>query len=82
MIAVLKEIVETAVYRPKFDNRRVKVFTHWQIDNEEQLKGYSLALGRSMPDPDSSDNLLEFSRAQKFQSFCLCQYDRETGVYR
>ena len=81
MIAVLKEIVETVILRPTYDNTRVANFVLWANDNEDDLKGYYLALGKTLPDPDSTDNLLETSRAQKFLTFQKCQWDRARGAF-
>lgn len=68
--------VPLAVERPRYDNANAARGGIWIKDNYDRLHGYYVALGGRLPKAED-DNITGFARAQKFMSFCACQWDRE-----
>lgn len=76
MSAQLKPIDTYAVLRPTYDNTHVAKGSLWMKGNDANLRGYYLALGGRLAQA-ADDNITAYSRAQKFLSFCMVQWDRE-----
>lgn len=81
MIAVLKEITVRAILRPKYNNKRVENFILWSIDNEDDIKGYYLALGKALPDAVRDGHLKADGDAHRYMNFVQAQWDRARGAF-
>jgi hypothetical protein len=73
--ARLKPIESRCITRPDWDNTHVREAGRWVSDNHMALVGYYRELGKAMPDDERGDHLLQTARAQRFLSFCHCQWD-------
>lgn len=80
MVAVLKPIEIRCLVPEEYDNT-AKDYCIWFVRNEHKLRARYEALGRSMPDTQSNDNLLETARGAAFLSFCRCQWDQAKGAF-
>lgn len=73
------QILARPIAPPRYDNTRLATAGLWIRDNYEALKHRYIELGRALPD-DEDGSLEGFAKAQRFLSFCLCQWDRARGA--